>query len=324
MASGQTEPSISARQAAEEVRVLREGDWNERVHATHELGDLGADGLPGLRVAAEDADWQVRMTAVHLMGRVGEAAVPDLARVLRSEPCREVRLTALHWLGAIGGEKASEALRGGLSDESGMVRLMGRYWLDKSAGRPEGAEPDAAAAEDEDLKFCEASPEPRRAPWASEKRTAPKATDDDSGSHVVTPDPPRPAVAPTALVPTEAAKKAAGNDASDRERLKELDALLSPDSGKDGDALSAAPARRSPRAELTERKERKPPESMPRGAPGLPPRPPTETAGAAIMPDAGTGRPQNDPFPALLKLLKDSDPAKRARAADDLGKRGAL
>jgi len=298
--------------AAAETAVLRSGDWNERVHAVHGLGELGAAGLPGLRLAAGDADWQVRMTAVHLMGRLGEAAVPDLAAVLRTEPCRHVRLTAVHWLGAIGGPRASAALRAGLGDESGMVRLMGRYWLDKADGRKEaGFDPDASAAVAEDLKYCEASPEPRRASWA-DKRPALPAEEDANDEAVVTPDPvvkpaPRASAAdkpaPETLPdpPTLPSRPAPETEASvkplSRERLTELDALLAPS-------------------------ERPTAESFPAGPPGLSDRA-IRTAGAEIMPDAGTGKAESDPLPPLLKLLADPDPAKRARAADDLGKRGS-
>ena len=37
-------------------RALTDGDWNERIHAVHALEDRGAEGLPGLRVAAADGD----------------------------------------------------------------------------------------------------------------------------------------------------------------------------------------------------------------------------------------------------------------------------
>ncbi|MEQ1920086.1 MAG: HEAT repeat domain-containing protein, partial [Elusimicrobiota bacterium] len=105
-------------------RMLRDGNWNQRVHAATALGELGPGGLPLLSYAARDADWQVRMTAVHEMGRVGLPALSALETVLREEPCRHVRLTAVHWLGSMGPE-ASGTLHRVLNDESGMVRLMG-------------------------------------------------------------------------------------------------------------------------------------------------------------------------------------------------------
>ena len=42
-----------------------------------------------------------------------------------------------------------------------------------------------------------------------------------------------------------------------------------------------------------------------------------------IAADAGTAKPENDPVPALIKALSRGDARRRARAADELGKRGA-
>jgi hypothetical protein len=299
---------LPSQRAADEISVLRRGDWNARVHAAHELGALGADGLPGLRVAAEDADWQVRMTAVHFLGRVGAAAVPDLARVMEVEPCRHVRLTALHWLGSIDTPEASEVLRRSLDDESGMVRFMGRYWLGKeNKGRAQG-DADEAAAAGEDLKRCASSPEPGRAPWAAARTAAAPAAEPAPpvDEVVVTPDPPvraKPAEenfppGPAGLARAESAGGAANAEPLDRARLDELDALLAPD-------------------------EKPAAESFPPGPAGLPERPASDGAAPALMPDAGTGKAAVDPLPALKKLLRDSDPVKRARAADELGRRGA-
>jgi HEAT repeat protein len=298
-------PAAAARKRAqEEISILRRGDWNARVHATSQLGELGVDGLAGLRVAAEDADWQVRMTAVHFMGRVGAQAVPDLARVMEVEPCRHVRLIALNWLGAIATPEASEALRRGLGDESGMVRLMGRYWLGKEGEEDESDGADAAAASEEDLKHCASSAGPGLL------AARPSAADEAPSVHEAgAPNPsPRPKSDAEAVPETlpespsvasrpETAQAAANIEPLERERLRELDELLEP--------------REKPDAE-----------SFPPGTPGLE-RPAPETGDAAIMPDAGTGKAAVDPLPALKRLLLDADPRKRARAADELGRRGA-
>ena len=133
-------------------RMLRDGNWNQRIHAATALGALGPGGLPLLSYAARDADWQVRMTAVHEMGRVGLPALKALETVLREEPCRHVSLTAVHWLGSMGPE-ASDTLHRALKDESGMVRLMGRYWLQRDEGKEAPPESwDAAEASSEYLK----------------------------------------------------------------------------------------------------------------------------------------------------------------------------
>lgn len=297
------------------VRVLQEGDWNARVHAVYQLETLGPAGLPGLRVAAEDADWQVRMTAAHTLGRVGEPAIDDLARVVRTEPCRAVRLTALNWLGTLG-PKASDALRAGLSDESGMMRVMGRYWLGKEGQSAGGdAQSDANAAETEDLKHCESSSGPGRASWAgAAPAAAPAAARDESpvDEPVVTPDPPSlaKAAAPSAKPSPETLPGAAGlparpprsraeakEEAVERARLKELDALLVPEDRGEAQTMPAAPA-------------------------GFAPRESTGTA-ADYLNDDGKSTLENDPVPALIKLLSDADAKVRARAADELGKRGA-
>jgi HEAT repeat protein len=64
------------------------------------------------------------------------------------------------------------------------------------------------------------------------------------------------------------------------------------------------------------------PESFPPSPPGFDVRTP-EPAAIEFAPDAGTGKPENDPIPVLIGQLSASEPRKRARAADELGKRGA-
>ena len=286
-------------------RALTHGDWNERIHAVHSLDARSAASLPSLRVAALDADWQVRMTAVHVMGRIGAPAVADLDAVLHREPCRHVRLTAAHWLGSIGGPEAEEALRRGLADESGMVRLVGRYWLAKAEGASAGEDPDAAAAAREDLRHCAASPEPGRAPWAETAApTEAKPVDEP----VLTPDPTEKATSashpasenlpgapdlPERAGPEHGTARA---ETLDRARLDELDVLL---------GRSTAPAESFPAA---------PPGSARSDPPGAP---------ADYARDGGKSAPRQDPIPGLIAQLGHADPAKRSRAADELGKRGA-
>lgn len=286
-------------------RRLREGNWNARIAAVRELETRGAPGLPLLRLAVGDADWQVRMTAVHALGRAGKAAAPDLAAVLESEPCRHVRLTALHWLGSLGPD-GEAALRGGLSNESGMVRLMGRYWLAKGGkGSPDAAPADAALAGRENLRGCLPSPAPGRAHWAEAPATAAAPAEEvpQIDEPVITRDPTvlakDPEELPNAKGLPPRAETERGNVSyapAERERLKELDALLAPNDAT-AETLPAAPA------------------GLQRDNPG--------GGDAAYLADDGKARkPERDPLPALRALLKSPDPAKRARAADDLGKRG--
>ncbi|MBI2386566.1 MAG: HEAT repeat domain-containing protein [Elusimicrobia bacterium] len=77
-----------------------------------------------------------------------------------------------------------------------------------------------------------------------------------------------------------------------------------------------AVAAASPRAPLP------PAETMPAAGPGLH-REPVERGEAALVEDAGTGKPENDPVPELIRRLSAAEPRTRARAADELGKRGA-
>ncbi len=319
-------------------RMLRDGNWNQRVHAATALGALGPGGLPLLSYAARDADWQVRMTAVHEMGRVGLPAMKALETVLREEPCRHVRLTAVHWLGSMGPE-ASGTLHRLLSDESGMVRLMGRYWLKKDEGKEAPPESwDAAAAASEDLKACAGSPSPGRAPWAEDSAVIPGAEENQIDEPVVTQDP---VVAPSTVA--IAAQPTPETYAPlDRASLKEIDDVLSA-SEKKPEAMPAAPPgfgeraaaetsgaefasvgrAPAPSSGVRRHRDSATPELLPPAQAGFGDRPAPETSGAAIVSDKGTGKMANDPLPVLLAYLKDADAAKRSRAADELGRRAA-
>jgi len=330
-------PDADARRLANLTHDLRFGGWNVRVHATEELGELGAAGLPGLRVAAEDADWQVRLTAVHLMGQIGPAAADDLGRVLREEPCRQVRLTALHWLGALG-PAGSAQLRESLSDESGMIRLMGRYWLRKEGN--DGGSVDEPGlnneAAHEDLLVCAASAEPARAPWAQAARAAAPPAKPRAAAPIVedlhTPE-------PFSRPPAVAAVVASASPIP-RDRLRELDALLAPSDrtpetlppGGPGPADHSHPRAPEP-APVAAPTPAAPPPAAPTPARGTPEtlpgaglalgsRPQPRAPEPTITSDGPNAKPQTDPLPALLLLLKDADARRRARAADELGKRG--
>lgn len=63
-------------------------------------------------------------------------------------------------------------------------------------------------------------------------------------------------------------------------------------------------------------------ESFPSAGPGIH-HEPSEPGAASLVEDAGTGKPENDPVPELIKRLSSAEPRARARAADELGKRGA-
>jgi len=326
-------------QPSRHERALRDGTWNQRIHAATALGALGPEALPLLGFAARDADWQVRMTAVHEMGRVGAPALGALETVLRQEPCRHVRLTAVHWLGSLGPE-ASDVLHRALSDESGMVRLMGRYWLKKEDGKEPPPESwDAAAASNEDLKACVRNPQPGRAPWAEGPDAAP------DGGEPAPLDEPVATKDPVVEKPAEPLAPSPAPEAKpkmNRASLKELDEVLTAterkpeamppappgfgerDAPGTSGAAFASTKRTAPPAHAVKRpKDPATPELLPPGAPGFGDRPAPETAGADIAADKGTGKMANDPLPVLLAYLKSPDAAKRARAADELGRRAA-
>ncbi len=323
-----------AARLAELEREVARGGWNARVHAAQALGDYGAAGLPGLRVAAEDADWQVRLTAIHEMGQVGAPAAEDLARLLREEPCRTVRLTALHWLGALG-PAGRRALRGALDDESAMVRELGRYWLRKSGEAGPDEPGDAQAVGDEDLRVCAASPEPGRAPWARAAAPArPAAARREDGPVVLDVRTPEPfadrarAAAPLAPPPLP------------RERLAALDEILGERGARESlppgppglkrpppsapePGIAASVPRAAPRPAADQAIARGAPEVLP--PPRTPPAP-REVARAAeprlssSSPDAPAGV---DALPILLRLLRSREALRRGRAADELGAMGA-
>jgi hypothetical protein len=94
-----------------------------------------------------------------------------------------------------------------------------------------------------------------------------------------------------------------------------------------GESAPVAPRLESPDARAPAASAAPP--AAPRAREEFPPAPPasearTSAPGAAeLVPDDGTGKPEKDPIPGLIERLSDSDPHRRARAADELGKRGA-
>ncbi|MBI5244255.1 MAG: HEAT repeat domain-containing protein [Elusimicrobia bacterium] len=279
------------------TRTLRGGDWNERIHAVHSLGAMGAPAAGALALALEDPDWQVRFTAVHWLGRIGQPAIPSLERALREEPCRIVRISALHWLGSLG-EEGLAAVEEGLQDESGVMRLNAWYWLRKEEVIPRN-EPSPTANPEEDLNVCRSSSSPmprRKAKQTKGAEEAPKPSEAESLP------PPEEAPPPSTESPELLFPEAPKPPELDEQRAREIDALLAEDS---------FPKRRPPAAESL---RTQPPIEM-RGSP--------EVHGeGALMEDAGAPKPAHDPLPGLLESLRSADAKARSRAADELGKMG--
>ena len=343
--------SVASTDAAHLAAVaadLKLGLWNERIHAVHELEPYGSAGRPLLEYAARDADWQVRLTAVHFLGRLGQAALPSLAEVLKEEPCRHVRITAIHWLGSMG-PAASGVLAEALGDESGMARLMDRYWLRKLGqeeylSSAEGL--DAQAAKREDLKACRPSPQPGRLALIKRLAVQPPPAPPGEIAELEVPAAAAPA-APPGPIPETFPLPAAEDPPSAQERYTELDRLLAGDEpafalnvpkavpetlppGPPGPPLrdraepSVPLAETGPRAGLHPGKvpASRTQESLPPGAPGAEPRP-ALAAETALAQDHGQPKPENDPLPELIRTLRKDDAPARARAADEVGKRGA-
>lgn len=341
--------------------VLDYGLWNGRIEALYDLGELGRDGLPLLSYADDDADWQVRLTAVHFLGKVGLPAAPALGEVARREPCPHVRLYALEWLsrmGATGEQYYREAITP--EDEAELGRLPPRR--DPAfMGKPLVIDaPDQMNADffngGADLRVCASSEHAGRQhghlDW-------PRGEEAEAAAHevVVTADVPawarggRSSTSPAAggrlgrpesLPPGPAAPEVASSappppkTAEQRRRDAELDMFLAPGRPQGLPRGEPAPA---PRDSVPPRPGYETPapraaassavtavssgtrESFPAGPPA-PEAGPAEPAAAAFVADAGTGKPEQDPIPGLIERLSDSDPHRRARAADELGKRG--
>jgi len=298
-------------------RILDRGLWNSRIEALYDLGELGRDALPLLVYSSDDADWQVRLTAVHFLGKIGPEAAPALAEIVRVEPCPNVRISALRWLSGMG-RSARPLLESVLTpeDQSEMESQPDRYGTERM-GKPLVIDaPDGMSAEffngGIDLRICASSEHSGRMkrrlagnPQADiSAKTAPappitgKSTVPALGSEL---DAPRTPKRPESLPP--------GELVAERPRPQAPDVGFETPQGR---ALGSAevPAPRLPAETL--------PESplLPTGAV------PAQTE-VRFEADAGTGRPENDPLPFLIAQLSSAEPRRRARAADELGKRGA-
>lgn len=264
-AAGQTDAEReAARVKAVAKHDLEGGNWNARVHAVHSLEAVGAEGIPLLARAADDADWQVRMTAVHFLGRMGEPALDALTASLEREPCRHVRLTALHWLGRMGAP-AEAALKRALEDESRLVRVNNRYWLRKLKEEYPAPEPpgdgemrtERIAAGSEDAKQCLASATPGHLSNPRKRQDTPVAQPEEAEAAASAE--PEPSVSPP--VPEKPAPKPLQKEARPTrdERLGVLDSILfdepvppQPEPARPAARTLAAPARSGPDLSLSD------------------------------------------------------------------------
>ena len=321
---------------------------------------MDRDGLELLTYAADDADWQVRLAAVHFIGKVGLPAAPVLGAVALREPCPHVRLLALLWLSRLGATGDSFFRATATSEDVAELARMPERYAPGLMGKPLAIDvPDEMNAEffngGTDLRVCASSEHAGRRRL---RRELPGAARTESHEVVVTPEVPLaarkdlPATAARSLQGTSGVAESAssgvvgvatGGDAgaglkgAGRERREDgLDKILSeplPETLPRGEpwppaAVGAAtqPHYEAMRARVVVSADVKAttggkPESLPAG-PSAPPSWPSEPAVAEFAPDAGTGRPEYDALPALIAQLSAAEPRRRARAADELGKRG--
>ena len=336
-------PATSAEELPSLERALNDGEWNARIHAVHKLGAMGEAALPSLRLALRDADWQVRFTATHWLGRIGPGAVPALREVLREEPCRIIRITAVHWLGSLG-----DAMESADSDDSPTVRMSRWYWLRKQGALPEKEE--STDASGEDINVCLDAPYPMD-PGVRRQLELGMLRGSKGDIVVISPFPENPPKPPPAkkeepqavsdmpesdIVLAALAKREQQKKEDPKERLKELDLLLEPETlarpaGIPGheDKGTGEPAELSSSREEPVSKEESPQPLTGAPEPKLPrPQGPdgrvekTVLADARLADDHGK-KPYHDPLPELIKALKEGPEKLRCRAADELGKRGS-
>lgn len=328
-------------------QTLAHGLWNDRMNAVHELGAFQTDAVPLLLFAADDADWQVRLNAVHYLGRLGKPAIPALSGLVRTEPCRHVRISALHWLGSMG-EDAAEPLEQALDDESNMLRLQSRYWLDKMGRGRDYPFQETVAASYEDLRVCASSeygsrlhrppvetPTPETTPTLGTGTFAGAPTEAAEAAIPIETPPPAP-VAHTE--PTKVRVPNVGSPvAASTTQYAELDGMLGLGPKQTLPPGEAAPGHEGPERgsadllaprsreldalAMAEKRNLGARERLPDGA-AAPARPEAERPGARLVEDAGTPKQELDPVPALIEQLASKEWRKRARAADELGKRG--
>lgn len=239
----------------------------------------------------DGGDWNARMRTVHALEYRRLEALPLLTRAAEDDDW-QVRLAAVHELGPLG-PRAIPVLRAVLRRERcPVVRLMVLHALGSQLSgameeRAVGALLDPGSEKVECLDRSAPSPAPSASTAAATTAAAEPAEIDDV---VVTPDPTPKTAAVAAPAPAP-------------------EAPPPPPVPREVDELLGAPADRG----------------APQSFPPIPATPPAEEhapdKGKAFQ-DAG-GKFAHDAIPDLLEALKGADVRARARAADELGSRGA-
>ncbi len=294
------------------------------MRAVHELEYMQDDGIPALAVASVDGDWQVRMAAVHALGPLGRDATPILKYLMRHEPCPVVRLIILNNLGSQAPEGAeAQAIDWMLSASNAEVNNCSDQ---ARPGRAAWAAPLVGSVAKRPMVTAPAPPPRRPAP------PAPRPEPEESHESVVTAD-----VAVKPVEPVAPKAESAPDSPTKNARYMELDSLLAdrgpkesldpaqkigrrPDASPAVNIAPSAPQRPDARAEMPRRETGKA-ESLPKPVVPTPSfERPTE---AEAKFEAADGRAPHDAVPDLIRSLKSADARTRARAADELGNRGA-
>lgn len=328
-----------------------DADWQIRLTAVHFMGKLGAPAAPALGdiVLVEPCPY-VRVSALRWLTGMGPAAEEVLRGVMTPEDEREMEIIPDRYgtermgkplvIDAPGGSMTPEFFDHGLdlrvcaSSEHANRRKRGRP--PASAASPPAAAPRPAPAPGPAMSVVPAVPvdedpdedsfEPVATPPVGRVRAAPPEPEDlpDSppGVHVALIETEAPIPAQATSREDEPALAMAGpREAASPETLPRAGPGFEPRPAAVPRELSPetpgrrAPAPASPRAPLPA------PEAMPAAGPGLH-REPVERGEAGLVTDAGTGKPEIDPVPELIRRLASAEPRARARAADELGKRG--
>lgn len=315
-----------------------DADWQVRLTAVHFMGKIGPAAAPALgEIVRVEPCPNVRVSALRWLTGMGPAGRDILKDVMTPEDEREMeslpdrfgteRMGKPLVIDAPGGAMTAEFFDHGpdfrvcASSEYANRRKRRRAPAPAPVARAAPAPaPEAAVPPDDSFEPVSTPPVRSGKPAARAPERLPDAPPGTPVA-VIEAEPPLPADAETKRsrpslemadarapgVPETMPKAGPGFEPRETPAPREV-----PPEKPERRAVAAA----APRAPLP------PAETMPAAGPGLH-REPTERGEAALVADAGTGKPENDPVPELIRRLSASEPRTRARAADELGKRGA-
>jgi len=327
-----------------------DADWQVRLTAVHFLGKLGSASVPALGdVARREPCPYVRLSALRYLSRMGPAGEPYYRSVLTPEdeeamaslPARygTERMGKPLVIDAPEGEMTPEFFNGGLdlrvcasSERSGRLRMH----RDAAGG---DAPDEVVKTADVPAKAAAAPAKTPDRPAAAPETPARKRRDAELDALLASGKPEILPPGPTVPSARAIASAAPAFESPGRRALAPslVPGVLSDSpetlpSGPPGSEPGEAAAAVAPTFETADRRalaraavrgvSSGTAETLPPGLP-VPVHPETERGAADIVADAGAGKPENDPVPVLIEQLRSAQPRTRARAADELGKRGA-